>query len=1764
MADDFYPDDETVDEPASVTPEVTSSAPVQVASADEAPPWLDYAPAAKQPAPAPAARAPAAPAASAPATPKSQEETPPWLDYAPAAQPTRAPAPTGGFVSNFERGLTRGAIGGNAADIASTSQGMAEIFGGDAPQWTKDLEKWGQSFQEGSLAPDTQTWSEAYQKGNLWGHLGGVIGETIGGVAPVVAGGWAGTVAGGAAGTAAEPGGGTVAGGFLGMGAGALAGMSLPAFVQGYGSSYRGLRDDPGVKAKVEDGQLTDQDVARIAVVPGLISTALNVIPVGKITGIGAISKEAVDEAVKNSIVKVLAKDTAGMTLAGFSTAVVNETAQALTGGDTDAANRVSRVLDQTVTAAVTGLGLGTVTIGAEKVRGGEKPAAEPPAVPKNDVDPAVSAAINAREPAPSGAGTQATGEADAGVEQPGGAETAPPTGSGSAASPGAPDVAAGGAAEKPKIETVSETGGDTAQTAALTDQLDRGLDRVTGQGRPPGQQAAQPAQPANISAQDRWQRVLDEANARQAQRLQAQAANPEHVNIGQQPSPAAGSARPEEAPAAPPVGVAPEPPLPATPEPQTLHMTPEDAELVRRASELTDAFKLTDNGDGSHTLEHPSLTPGVNGQVTAHAEPTGQATTPVEVTRRPDGAYALSRAREPLAELGQKQKQQKVKTPEFTPARQAFVERARQAQETHGDEVNPFFRHVLAQDELTRTGATPEARQAAENELRRLYYDHAVHGPVDERRPSVAETPSKPGHKGEQYKAKARAEAKDARSIADKAKENFVISVRDALEERGVERSRAEKIARDEADKHITEFSASKETDPRKIADALLPSQKFLDDYAGRKKGEAPQPAASGGGKGGAPAAAPSREPPKGMGPKAKFVWSKFKTAVLDRHHPLEKFQQWLGPVAQKLDPHGAMRLLEARTAAAVREHARLYWDPVDRIIKSNKLTDEEVGRYLTAKHAEERNRHIEINIDPRNPSGSGMSTVEARRILADAAKDPKKRAALENISELAQKGRKADLDRRQAAGLLTAQDRANLPKFSHYVPLSGFEEKLDDHGDSGMAHDLQVVGSEVRKVEGRKTAAANPLENLRRQAVQGIRRAEENRVVSTLGEAVRATVKDPWDKTNVARDVGELSQTGKNTLGEALADPRIVGYKRDGKQRFLVFKDGETAKAIMALRQLDMIAPLRAVLRFENRLKTLWTHLSPDFLARHFLVRYPWEGAVNLSRLRAFGVTPNRAKYFKDAVARIPDIRRVFMGGEPTGKDAALIKEFFRAGGALDFRGMRDTFNMMEHFGERLKQPENLWQSAGAKIKAVDDYLGAATSAADASIRFAVYRQAREGGLSEKQAALLAHDSTVDFTRRGAMSNYIGLFVPFGNVAIQTASIFGRNLKTPAFQRTIGVMMATAAAAAASNYYFGGKDKDGTPYFDKIPEFDRRKNLIILVPGKPGEDPYTFKLPLPYPLMPVMAAGYGLATLIAGAMGQTKKTWGDVGTDVAKATTEGLTPFASAADTGNLISVVTPEAARPFVENWGNKDFAGKDIVKTKPGDRRPPSEQSMPTGKSENIDWLERTGVNLAAPWLSTLSGGKLDYNPAELKHVLDAYLGTQLRFFGGEVPSAIKQGRSWAAGDKDHPFDASELPIAKVFGGENWGFADYLMKQDALKGAPPTYTWKDRYTVVNQIGKAINEGDLKTARGLFHDFNTQAAKPGSKLKPITDKDIQGGRAQSTQWDVIKRAVEARNAGRYSEAQKLVGDYNSQPGVKKIDNDAILKEIEYQKSH
>lgn len=791
-----------------------------------------------------------------------------------------------------------------------------------------------------------------------------------------------------------------------------------------------------------------------------------------------------------------------------------------------------------------------------------------------------------------------------------------------------------------------------------------------------------------------------------------------------------------------------------------------------------------------------------------------------------------------------------------------------------------------------------------------------------------------------------------------------------------------------------------------------------------------------------------------------------KFVEGVQDLSHPVRRLQDELEarreePFTDLGDFYTRKRLYPGRVGNEVRDFNKNYLDPMIDYMKKNAISLEQGGDYVYAKHVAERNARLgalypqnhpfnQALHDPTIVGASGRSQEWADNIMREVERSGKK-AQYEKVAEYIQAIRHYILDRMVKGSLISEQTADNWrQQYQNYVDLRGFEdapeEAPEDYREPAR---FQVRGKEIKQAFGRKSKADNPIVNMLDQAYRAIDRAERNRYLHAVWNALgRMNAENPGSISDIVKlDKGAPKKVIDRNTGmvKTIDDssyalsPNTATTKIGGRPHHMVFKNRDLAEAVKRMSPDALNGFFGALLRAENKIKALWTHYAPDFLFRHFMFRYPIEGALNSFEQKEGGAH-SVAEYVKQGFPFFGRASKAIFaankGEASSDPEIAEMqrywKEMGKAGGAMMFRQSRDMDLVREHLQTQLMSIKGgPVSTAREKWRRGVEAMDTVTNALDNALRLSAYASARKQGKSPQQAALIAREATVDFQQKGKWSNTIGLWFPFGNVAIQTSARMIKAVGRSAIMRRtfMGTVLA-GVLAGAFNYLIGGNDKDGVPFFEKIPEWDRRLNFIVLNPYDRDEKgrPIPIKIPMPYNWAFPLMLGYGFANMMFG----TKGVLNTVGT-IVRAGVEALTPFGQAE---NIPATLVPELGRPVAYLASNRDAFNRQ-VHTNPDYQHGPNAES---GKRD-IGGRVRTGegwkyiasaVNKASGG-SRVKSGYLDFYPEDYREIFNYVAGSQSRL----AQNVYQSGKSVAQGQMPA---ATTMPLERVIRGTDYDAAD----------------------------------------------------------------------------------------------------------------------------
>ncbi len=768
-------------------------------------------------------------------------------------------------------------------------------------------------------------------------------------------------------------------------------------------------------------------------------------------------------------------------------------------------------------------------------------------------------------------------------------------------------------------------------------------------------------------------------------------------------------------------------------------------------------------------------------------------------------------------------------------------------------------------------------------------------------------------------------------------------------------------------------------------------------------------------------------------------------------------------GPIPAAQDPYIAKRLLPGKTSARQADFQNDHVDPMLDFAKANRLSRVDIADFLYARHAPERNLAIE-QMRPGVKDGSGRTDDQAQSVL-DRLSAEGKLPALEKLGGMVDAMRAETISTLENSGLLSkAQAQAWRDKFKHYVPLKGFDSIAEalDHADGrafGFGKKLSVRGPESKKTFGRRSISGDPFANIITDGFKAIERAERNeagKVAWRLFKGLPPELLDGLVKLDKGDTVRALDEkTGLMVLKEKRpeASPEnLLSIKIGGKSHHMNFADKKLAEAFNRLDGDQLVAALRPIGALINLYKSAWTHNNPEFMLRHFGIRYPMEGFFNAGEYgagamkRSFKSYPGgkmmravlEAKDFTTAQRRAIDAKVAAGTANETEKLQNYYHRARAVGMLMDFHAWSDMEGTKQTIDRALARFQgNPLKTALALARGAHQATDRFTSAMDNAQRLGFFIEAVEHGKSDEEAAFIARNATVDFSLRGKYSRYLNLMWPFANTGLQTASnVYRKQGRSAAFRKVLGGIVSFAAALTLFNYMFGGKDKDGKAFIEKVGEWQRRLNAVFMIPGTDDSTgaPLHLDLALPYTHAPFFALGAGMMKLalsmsdrVRGEKGATVgEPPGKILGEIMQAAFEGFVPVGQENSIGML---AVPEITRPLMHVYANKNFFGGPIHTPYPVKGLSAASQGF---RNTSPFWKGLAqGINSATGG-NEYESGFIDHYPEDYREVL-GQISSSMERFGGNV---MATGKSLAKGEKP---EIGHIPFSRVF--LNGGRADY---------------------------------------------------------------------------------------------------------------------------
>lgn len=770
----------------------------------------------------------------------------------------------------------------------------------------------------------------------------------------------------------------------------------------------------------------------------------------------------------------------------------------------------------------------------------------------------------------------------------------------------------------------------------------------------------------------------------------------------------------------------------------------------------------------------------------------------------------------------------------------------------------------------------------------------------------------------------------------------------------------------------------------------------------------------------------------------------ARFVRSMQDKFQVLKAVQDNIRKSGGKLDDSNdaylAEELFHGKAENDLNVMKERYVKPLANLLAQYDIPQSALDEYLYARHAPERNAHI-AEINPKMPDGgSGMTNAEAAGIM-DRVRRSGKQAQYDRLAGIVDDmlARRRELIRE--AGLETdGTVDAWQDTYKHYVPLKGQDADGTVLPRTGRGY--VISGKESKMAMGRKSKAQSPSTQAMQDLTASLIRNRKNEVGNTLLKLVQDNPdKDYWqvftdDKPDTTRRIVEkndpatgetIRQVEEMPVPMAIMSDKYFTTKKDGKTYYIKLHDERLMRAMKNMGPETGNAVIQTLARVNRFMSAMNTSLNPEFLVSNF-IRDMQTAVMNLKaeQGRDDGKLNGRdiaMKTVRDSGIAMKAVYASLRDKSLSGAGAdwqKTWKEFVEDGAKTGWFRMEDLNGQMKEMDRLVTLAKGGWQGQGIKswhsfTKLVED----ANNAVENALRLSAYKHARDAGISRAQAASLAKNMTVNFNRRGEQGVLLNSLYMFANASIQGTANMMRSLahlngSGPLLERlrwgNLNMAQKLALTATGAGYLLAslnragaGQDGDGENWYDKVPDYVKEHNIVImksLFGGKAGE---YWSIPLPY--------GYNMFYLLGStAEGVTR---GNMTTSKAAGNIVGgmlgaFNPLGSEDSktlTGTLFKNAAPTILRPVADLWANENFMGTQIY-----------QENFPGGTPKPESTLGRRSTPEAykafAGWLNSVSGGSqyrsgaLDINPDKMKYWIDYVSGGMGRFAGKTIDAAAK--------------------------------------------------------------------------------------------------------------------------------------------------------------
>jgi len=796
------------------------------------------------------------------------------------------------------------------------------------------------------------------------------------------------------------------------------------------------------------------------------------------------------------------------------------------------------------------------------------------------------------------------------------------------------------------------------------------------------------------------------------------------------------------------------------------------------------------------------------------------------------------------------------------------------------------------------------------------------------------------------------------------------------------------------------------------------------------------------------------------------------FQRAMQDKFNRVKQLQEFKtkgGTLPETKDAYLAEELFSGKTQERLVEFDKNIVDPILLKTAKAKISIDDIDEYLHARHATERNKKmLELN---GIEDGSGMSNAKANEILAKWAGNK----AIEDIASDVYTINRNRLKMFVNEGLESEDFVKGIEDvYDNYVPLQREMDSKSFSGGTGKGFDIK--GKETKRAKGSQRKVESPLMHSIMASQETIIRAEKNKVGKAFLDFAEQFPDDTLYTVSSLKHMPRFDKHGAIVT----VDPKyklsdnVLHVKVDGKIKEIEFHDHALASAFKNLNATEMNVVMKhahKAVRFLAGLNTQW---NPEFVISNF-ERDVQTALVNLPD----AVKPNRAQFMADIPGAIRGIYRAERGKDVGTEWQKLFNEMKKEGGTTGWMEQYDLPQMADNLNSKLEKLQGK-NKIKEGFKSTLEFIDNVNTSVENGVRLVAYKQAKKAGLSNKKAASIAKNLTVNFNRKGELGTFMNTAYMFYNASIQGSVRMVQALKSSKKAQALagGIM----AGAVGLHYYNESVNKEA---YDLIQDWEKDTNYILM-----NEDGTYTKIKVPYGYNIFKTMGDLTAQVASGDLEKDK-----VSGRILSAMVNAFSPVGSST---NLMHTATPTLAKPIYEVEQNVNFFGAPI-KPKDTPFQPDNlAEAHKHYKSVNpVAKYVAQGLNEATGGTKHLRGD-IDISPEFLEHIAEFVSGGLGKTVMRTADTATKaiQGKEQ---------EINKVPIARAFRGKVREKAGLHEAYNLLKVSGNTII-SDRNTKKfnSLLFSAFKKKQIDFAQ--FNRMKTTFTKAQAKVKWSKDNDVQ----------------------------------------------------------